>query len=740
MRLDLETNPTAPAVLDSTTFEEFDCYKNAARLLKRGVFAAQSGDRDEARKLLTQVVALDPTAEDAWMWLASISDYPEELMAFLDRVLVINPDNERAVEWHAATTTLMAKTFVKRAVAAHHEGDAAFADKCIEQALAHDVDCTDAWMWRASIVSDEDEQIECLQRVLDIDPENPDAAGAIRQIQERREEERRLEEERRHEAERLAAEAARLEEERIAEEARQAAEAARLAEERRLEEERLAEEARLAAEAEAARIEQERLAEEARVAEERRVAGLFGDAKAAAMSGDNAKALVLVHAYLASHAGDAEAWVFCSHLSQGVDEKLSALEMALAVDPTNAGAKSAFDFLSSMVSPKREKHEGEEVSFHPVVDDETVEEAAPVEVASDNAVVDDPYAGLEIEPGDENFGANDEEFVASEAVTEESIQHADGYIERPSEPIFDPTENEHDPYATVYFAEEVHEVPDHSVFDETVASNSHLDTTASKACPFCHQQNASNAFECSHCNAMLSLADLESVLANRSLDRSAVSLAVMQMEGAWAEREFSVEELTDLALGHLNLGSFESGRKYLREALQKDPNNVVLAGELNALAIRLDEMDRQREVDDARPKGKMILVVDDSATVRKLISGKLEKSGHNVVCASDGVEALERMAEQIPDLVLLDITMPRMDGYEVCKQIRANSVCSHVPVVMISGKDGFFDKVRGKMAGTTGYVTKPFGPETLMRALETYLLPDAPALQQEHESELQPVV
>jgi twitching motility two-component system response regulator PilG len=65
-----------------------------------------------------------------------------------------------------------------------------------------------------------------------------------------------------------------------------------------------------------------------------------------------------------------------------------------------------------------------------------------------------------------------------------------------------------------------------------------------------------------------------------------------------------------------------------------------------------------------------------------------------------------------------------MDGYEVCKQIRANPAARDLPVVMISGKDGFFDKVRGRMAGTTGYVTKPFGPETLMKALETYLLPD----------------
>jgi len=73
--------------------------------------------------------------------------------------------------------------------------------------------------------------------------------------------------------------------------------------------------------------------------------------------------------------------------------------------------------------------------------------------------------------------------------------------------------------------------------------------------------------------------------------------------------------------------------------------------------------------------------------------------------------------------------MPRMDGYEVCKQIRANPAGKDLPVVMISGKDGFFDKVRGRMAGSTGYVTKPFGPETLMKALETYLLQEEAVVQ-----------
>ena len=150
---------------------------------------------------------------------------------------------------------------------------------------------------------------------------------------------------------------------------------------------------------------------------------------------------------------------------------------------------------------------------------------------------------------------------------------------------------------------------------------------------------------------------------------------------------------------------------------------MILTAQTNAVAIRLEELRPQNEIHESTPRGKTILVVDDSATVRKLIAGKLEKSGHNVICAADGVEALACLEENLPDLVLLDINMPRMDGYEVCREIRSNPAAQNLPVVMISGKDGFFDNVRGRMAGTTGYVTKPFGPETLMKALETYLVP-----------------
>ena len=255
--------------------------------------------------------------------------------------------------------------------------------------------------------------------------------------------------------------------------------------------------------------------------------------------------------------------------------------------------------------------------------------------------------------------------------------------------------------------------------------------TAGETCPFCYDANEANSFECRSCRAALTLSDIEAILSNREADREAIQLAVTNMEAEWNLREFDVRELTMLGVGFLNLRSYDEGLKYLNEALLLDPNNVILSGQINTLAIRIEEMRRQDEARDAMVKGKNVLVVDDSATVRKLISSKLEKAGHNVTCAVDGVEALAMIAQKLPDIMFLDISMPRMDGYEVCKQIRSNPVSKHLPIVMISGKDGFFDKVRGRMAGTTDYITKPFGPDALMKALDTYLAADQNAVSEQ---------
>lgn len=132
------------------------------------------------------------------------------------------------------------------------------------------------------------------------------------------------------------------------------------------------------------------------------------------------------------------------------------------------------------------------------------------------------------------------------------------------------------------------------------------------------------------------------------------------------------------------------------------------------------EVENQKTVENQTGK-RTIMIVDGNPLIRKLVSGKLEKCGHAAVAAANGRDALAKIGEMTPDLILLDIAMPEMDGYQVCKIIRNGQETKDVPVLMISGKDGVFDEARGKMAGSTGFITKPFGPETLMRAIENYL-------------------
>jgi twitching motility two-component system response regulator PilG len=260
--------------------------------------------------------------------------------------------------------------------------------------------------------------------------------------------------------------------------------------------------------------------------------------------------------------------------------------------------------------------------------------------------------------------------------------------------------------------------PSEEMVEDTSAAASRAETVL---CPFCDAENEKQAFLCSSCQTVLTLSDLEMLISQQSADQDKLRPSVESLERENESYGLNVEQMMSLGIGHVNLKNYRQGFFYLQEAVRMNPSNVLFDAQVNALAIRLAEMEEQQSAHDLMSKNRKILVVDDSPTVRKLISGKLEKCGHEVVCAIDGVDALEKIKELKPDLVLLDITMPRLDGYQVCKMIRSNDSTKDVPVVMISGKDGFFDKVRGRMAGTSGYITKPFGPETLMKTVETYL-------------------
>lgn len=125
---------------------------------------------------------------------------------------------------------------------------------------------------------------------------------------------------------------------------------------------------------------------------------------------------------------------------------------------------------------------------------------------------------------------------------------------------------------------------------------------------------------------------------------------------------------------------------------------------------------------------QVVLVVDDSPTVRKIVQITLQRENIRVVTAGDGLSALTAVSDTQPDLILLDIVLPRMDGYNICHLVRNNPEYRDLPIIMLSGKDGIFDKMRGRLAGSTEYITKPFDSSELVQSVRRYL--DTPAARQ----------
>jgi twitching motility two-component system response regulator PilG len=116
-----------------------------------------------------------------------------------------------------------------------------------------------------------------------------------------------------------------------------------------------------------------------------------------------------------------------------------------------------------------------------------------------------------------------------------------------------------------------------------------------------------------------------------------------------------------------------------------------------------------------------VLVVDNSPTIRKVAELTLKREQIRVLGAADGLSALGMVADEKPDLVILDIMLPRMDGYQICRIIRRNKDFKKLPIIMLSGKHGLIDRVRGRLAGATEYVTKPFDPAELVRVVRKQL-------------------
>lgn len=844
MRLEIE--PITPSYVDSAINDpqDHDRRSEAAETLKRGIAAAQAGNRRAARTELLRTTELDPRSESAWLWLASISEYPEELMVFLNNVLDINPSNERALEWKAATKGLLARTFVQRGIDAAESGNRDFAVQCFNQALEQDQSNAMAWLWLSSLCESQEGKISYLEKVLEIEPENETALAAFAKAKEevnqkllaearsafvsgRKDEAHELldafiaenpESEdgwilRSHLSDDFTGKVAAFEkvltfnpgspaaragleslkaimegagmpmpipsEPDGMENTAMAVNTARTVEDDDVHAKSPTEELVFPEAAkEMAEANESVVFEPADAVEEETEFGsqvsegivYFEPLSSAEDLEEPAVEVVAEEQHEEVHASVVEEAPEVHPSEEAYPEEVHASADVLAAEEAHTDDHAVEAEAAMVETPAHEvveehsANDGNDAqwgmntvaftfAFPGGADDAVVEEtsgrtdaeepvsepavyASPFDEKADAANAEDDALIEKIDFVDDNFEVSAEDLTPV-PVPFGSIEDGDQFgidDDAFAEQIFKPLEPMVAEQPGPVVANEVSaipmpaDLPAEPVFTKTgfettlVTSHSELGLPVSVLkCPYCGSDNPLHAFSCGVCLATLTLSDLEMLIANNHADRAVIKSAVDTLEAHRAERPLSESDLTNLGIGYLNLRDLDKGYAYLHEASQMNPNNVVLASQVNSLLIRIEEIRRQEAARDAMPREKKILVVDDSATVRKLIAGKLEKCGHEVYCAADGVDALEQLDKVVPDLILLDITMPRMDGYQVCKVIRSKDVTKDVPVVMISGKDGFFDKVRGRMAGSTGYITKPFGPETLMKAVETYL-------------------
>lgn len=119
--------------------------------------------------------------------------------------------------------------------------------------------------------------------------------------------------------------------------------------------------------------------------------------------------------------------------------------------------------------------------------------------------------------------------------------------------------------------------------------------------------------------------------------------------------------------------------------------------------------------------GVKVMVIDDSKTIRRTAETLLKKAGCEVVTAIDGFEALAKITDQNPDVIFIDIMMPRLDGYQTCALIKKNKTYKNTPVILLTSKDGLFDRARGRIVGSDRYLTKPFTKDELLGAITEHL-------------------
>jgi twitching motility two-component system response regulator PilG len=218
-------------------------------------------------------------------------------------------------------------------------------------------------------------------------------------------------------------------------------------------------------------------------------------------------------------------------------------------------------------------------------------------------------------------------------------------------------------------------------------------------CPLCEVHVAGPMEKCHSCGAVQDPNDLDAIANNDRVDETLLLRAISKWK-MQEQAKVTAEGQFILGLAYLNLHRSADAIPHLKQGLELAPD-----AELRSTVKRVE----------AR---KTLLVVDDSSTVRRFVSIIAERKGWRITTAADGEEALRWLQGSTPDLMLLDVVMPGLSGYQVCQAVRKMGKKTPLPVILFSG--GFLDRIKGKLAGVTDYLAKPFEAEALTKLLGRY--------------------
>jgi twitching motility two-component system response regulator PilG len=719
-------------------------------LLQQGIAAARAGDKATARGKFRDLTANNFEHELAWLWLASVADTPAHAIACLRRVLQINSTHDKA---RAALFRLVMEQGIQQA----RGGDKPTAYASFVEGSTLNARNELVWTWMASTAPGPAEALNALRQVLQINPVHQQAGRAYKKL--------------------VVQQGIDLAQSGNAAGARELlTEAARLEPEN---ETVLLWLARSVPPDEAVEHYTRLLTvnpehEGARSALEQ----LRPPTPPAAAVDEYASMLTdvgqIAEPSIESHESQAVGDAYELHT---VEENEAVVESAAPTDvgPTAASQPSTHqEFLvyrsgdistvwagdaqgtAASAAPAAEEPQA------PRVDPHEEHPTAAADVDSYVAASEHTYATTESAAAggpDLEYSATTEDHAtsaASDDAVEIELDQPDAVVEMDAsvEAGFEAAaeiEGDHDAAAA-------------ALAQEPSAPSTPANIVVAWNCPICLSGASEEARRCPTCGSVPTLVDPDLLLETEPVDRRYVLQVIARMKN---RRVSGASALFDhhltLGLAYINAGRLPEGMQHLRKASESRPRDAEFRAQIDSVEHRAAERakaiarsgrvngktaktpahaapvdvpfapaaashDAHDSAPQARTNGhgghhegrRIILVVDDSPTIQKVVSVTLEAHGHEVVTASDGMEALSKLRTIKPDLVLLDITMPHMDGYQLCRIMRSNDITRNVPIVMLSGKDGLFDKMRGRMAGAASYITKPFAPSTLPPLIDKY--------------------